>query len=354
MIQEFLFKALISPIALLYGTGVAIRNALYNIGFLKGSSFTIPIISVGNLTVGGAGKTPHVEYLSEWLSKYIEISILSRGYKRQSKGFLEANLYHRVEQVGDEAVQYKRKFPQLGIYVSESRVLGIPKIIANRPQTQTIILDDGFQHRAVSAGLNILLTEFDRPFTRDYLLPVGRLREWRQGYRRADIIIVTKCPAVVKQEEKDRLILEIGLTKSQHLFFTRYIYGSPYHMFYPSMKATFHQNMHVLVISAIAKTDYLLDYLSERVAEVKSIEYEDHHQFTNYEVAQLKKQFDHLSGDQKIIITTEKDAVRLERHKEYIRQEEMPIYVLPAFVSFVDLELEFRQLIQNYLLQFKS
>ena len=353
MIQQFLIKVLMSPIALIYGVGVTIRNSLYNIGFLKGTQFNIPVISVGNLTMGGAGKTPHVEYLGHWLSQYIEVSILSRGYKRKSRGFLEVNIHHRVEDVGDEAVQYKRKFPHLGIYVSESRVLGIPKILADRPETQTILMDDGFQHRAVIPGLNVLLTEFEKPFTKDYLLPVGRLREWRQGAKRADVIIVTKCPDGISAAEKESFSTELNLREGQHLFFSRYKYGVPYHMFYPAMTVTIHEKMEILVISGIAKTGYLLRYLEERAALVKSIEYDDHHIFSNYEVAQLKKQFDGLVGVQKIILTTEKDAVRLERHAEYIRREELPIYVLPAYVSFDDRSADFHQLIENYLLKFK-
>ena len=353
MIQQFLIKVLLSPIAVVYGAGVALRNALYGVGFLKGTHFNIPVISVGNLTMGGAGKTPHVEYIGRWLSQYIDVSILSRGYKRKTRGFLEANVHHRVEHVGDEAVQYKRKFPQLGIYVSESRVLGIPKILIDRPETQTILMDDGFQHRAVKPGLNILLTEFEKPFTKDYLLPVGRLREWRQGANRADVIIVTKCPPTITSAQKDSLSKELNLKEGQKLFFSRYLYGAPYHMFYPAMKVSIHPNMEILVISGIAKTGYLLRYLEDRAALVKSIEYDDHHVFTNYEVAQLKKQFDALQGNQKIILTTEKDAVRLERHADYIRKEKLPIYVLPAFVSFEEDEADFQQLIQNYLLKFK-
>lgn len=353
MIQQVLIRILLSPIAAAYGLGVSIRNALYQVGFLKGTRFNVPVISVGNLTMGGAGKTPHVEYLATWLSQYINVSILSRGYKRKTKGFLAVQGHHQVEQVGDEAVQYRRKFPHLGIYVSESRVLGIPKIVADRPDSQTILLDDGFQHRAVSPGLNILLTEFDRPFATDYLLPVGRLREWRRGYQRADIIIVTKCPTNLGENERSRLIELIRPLDHQQVFFTRYRYGRPYHLFYPSMQTSLHPALSILALSGIAKTDYFLRHLEENVAEVKAIEYEDHHYFSKYEVAHLKKEFDAIENQQKIIVTTQKDATRLERHQSYLRSENLPIYVLPAFVSFDRDEHLFNQSIQNFLLQFK-
>ena len=352
MIQRFIFRLLMAPFALLYGIGVAGRNMLYNIGFLKATSFSIPIISVGNLTVGGAGKTPHVEYLTSWLSQYIDVAVLSRGYKRSTRGFLEVGVHHRVEEVGDEALQYKRKFPMLGVFVSESRVLGVPKIIARQPQTQTILLDDGFQHRAIKPGLNILLTEFDHPFQQDYLLPMGRLREWRSGAQRADIIIVTKCPDHLSEQQKKEMFqaLEPG---RQQVFFTYYRYAPLRHIFYPAMTVNLHSEMDVLVISAIAKTEYLLKYLEHKVSHVKSIEYEDHHQFTNYEVAQLKKQFDIMESQKKIIVTTEKDAVRLERHARFIQEEKLPIFVLPVFVAFHGEEELFKRTVQNHLLEFK-
>ncbi len=354
MIQKVLFQILMSPLALLYGTGVALRNFFYRIGFLKGVSFDVPTISVGNLTVGGAGKTPHVEYLARWLQEYVDVTILSRGYKRKTKGFLPVATHHSVEQVGDEPLQYKRKFPQVGVYVSESRVLGIPKILSLQPSAQTILMDDAFQHRAVNPGLNILLTEFEALFTDDFLLPVGRLREWRSGYKRADVVIITKCPTVLPVSERQRVIRRIKLQPHQRIFFTTYLYGQPYHLFYPSVTRALQRHVDAIVVSAIAKTNFLLAYLESQLGEIRTIEYEDHHQFSRYEVAQMKKQFDEMEAEHKIILTTEKDAVRLERHRDYIRSEQMPIFVLPIVVSFLSGESEFRGLVKDYLLNFKA
>lgn len=354
MIQRLLFSILMAPLALLYGAGVSIRNLFYQIGVLKEISFNLPIISIGNLSVGGTGKTPHVEYLVEWLLQYIEVAILSRGYRRKTKGFLEVLPHGSVDQSGDEPLQYKRKYVGAGVYVSESRVLGIPRIISLKPETQVIILDDAFQHRSVKPGINILMTEYRNLFTNDYLLPVGRLREWRNAYKRADLIIVSKCPNQITSAEIKQVHQTIRPTAHQKLFFSNYRYNRLYHLLYPEIKIDLQSKMVVLVVSAIADTQYLLEYLQSNVEMVRTIEYEDHHDFSSYEIAQLKKQFDSIEHSNKIIVTTEKDATRLEKHKEYISGENMPIFVLPIGVTFIEGEESFKQIISNYLLEFRS
>jgi tetraacyldisaccharide 4'-kinase len=354
MIQRLLFRILMAPFALLYGAGVSIRNLFYHFGILREISFNLPIISIGNLSVGGTGKTPHVEYLVEWLLQYIEVAILSRGYRRKTKGFLEVLPHSSADQSGDEPLQYKRKYLQAGVYVSESRVLGIPRIISLRPETQIIILDDAFQHRSVKPGINILMTEYRNLFTSDYLLPVGRLREWRNAYKRADLIIVSKCPSQLTPTEIEQVHQTIRPTERQQLFFSTYRYRRLYHLLYPEIKIDLQEEMIVLVLSAIADTQYLLEYLQSNVERVRTIEYEDHHDFSSYEIAQLKKQFDTMDESNKIIVTTEKDAVRLEKHRDFIASEKMPIFVLPIYVSFIEGEESFKKIISNYLLEFKS
>ncbi len=353
MIQKLLFRILMAPLALLYGTGVAIRNGLYSIGLLKEVSFNIPVISIGNLTVGGAGKTPHVEYLVTWLSEYIDVGVLSRGYKRKTRGFLSVGVHNTVEEVGDEPLQYKRKYPQVQVFVSESRVLGIPRIMAKHPQTKLVILDDAFQHRAVKPGLNILLTTYQDLFTGDYLLPMGRLREWRNAYKRADMVVVTKCPASLDAKMREEVIEKVKPQPYQQLFFSTYEYRLAYHLLYPSVTIRFSKNMHALVLSAIANTDFLLAHLETQLSSVKAIEYEDHHNFTRYEIAHVQKEFEQMEGEEKIIITTEKDAVRLSSHLSYIKEHEMPLFVLPVFVSFGEDESNFKGAVQDYLLSFK-
>ena len=354
MVQNVLIKILLMPISLLYGLGVSIRNGLYKQGFLKGFTFNLPVISVGNLTVGGAGKSPHIEMLIRLLNPYINIATLSRGYGRKSKGYLEINKTHNAEQAGDEPLQFKRKFPDVLVTVAESRSLGIPKIIQAHPNTQTVLLDDAFQHLAINPSLNILLTEYAKPFSDDFLLPSGRLREWRSSYVRANVIIISKCPPEMTLEQKDAIIQKIKPLPTQKVFFTYYEYENPHSIFNPEEKITLTEEHDIVLNCAIAGTDYLLSYLDDRVNFIKMLEYEDHHYFSNFEVAQLGKIYQNLPSSKKIILTTEKDAMRLEIHKSFLLEKALPVYVLPIKVAFhFEGEHDFENLVRNHLLEFK-
>jgi tetraacyldisaccharide 4'-kinase len=355
MIQRLLFQILLSPLSLLYGLGVSIRNWLYSQGLLKGVEFSVPIISVGNLSVGGAGKTPHIEYLIRLLKDYLDVATLSRGYGRKTKGYLQVHNQMSAEQVGDEPLQFKRKFPDIFAAVCESRTFAVPKMLMEQPGIQTILLDDAFQHRSVKPGLNILLTEFSNPFTRDFLLPSGRLREWRSAYRRADIIIVSKCPAEMSPESREQLLKEIKPLPHQVVYFSYYRYGSPYYVLNPNYKIALNPEMEALLISAIANTDYLLGYLQEKTKAVQAMEYEDHHFFSKYDVGQLKASFERMEAAQKIILTTEKDAVRLELHRDFLLEHRLPIFALPVEVAFhFGQGGEFDEAIRQFLLNFKA
>jgi len=344
-----------APFSLLYGIGVSIRNGLYNQGLLKGVEFNVPVISVGNLSVGGAGKSPHIEYLIRLLKDYIDVATISRGYRRKTKGFLTVHSGMSAEQVGDEPLQFKRKFPDVRVTVSESRTFAIPKILMDNPDTKAILLDDAFQHRSVKPGMNILLTEYSRPFTGDYLMPSGRLREWRSAYERADTIIVTKCPFEVTEADKQRFIEDIQPLSHQRIYFSYYAYQQPYFIFNPQYKLLLKEDMDVLLISAIARTDYLVDYLNEQVNSVRIREYEDHHYFTNYDVGQLKADFDRMESPKKVVLTTEKDAMRLELHKPYLMENKLPIWAVPVEVKFhFDEGPQFDEDVRQFLLNFKS
>ncbi|MBR9922958.1 MAG: tetraacyldisaccharide 4'-kinase [Bacteroidetes bacterium] len=354
MINNPLIRILLIPFSLLYGLGISLRNIFYRTGLLKSVEFAIPVISIGNLSVGGSGKTPHTEFLIRQLKDYLHIATLSRGYKRKTKGFREVFTNHTAELVGDEPLQFKRKYPDVMVTVSESRTFGIPEILNRRGDTQVILLDDAFQHRSVKPDLNILLTEYDRPFTQDFLLPVGRLREWRSGYQRADIIIVSKCPNDLTLEDRQLAEKEINLFPHQQLFFSKYRYLEPYYIFNARYRVPLSKDLHVLMVSAIASTDYLMSYLEPKVASVKAMEYEDHHDFTNFDVSNIKRHFDHLPEGKRAIITTEKDAVRLYQHKDYLLEQQIPILALPIEVEFLFGEqAKFVQAIQNHLLEFK-
>lgn len=354
MIQKKLIQILLFPFSFLYGVGVSLRNFFYKYDLLKGVSFNIPVISVGNLTVGGAGKTPHIEYLVRYLKEYLDVATLSRGYGRETKGFKLVQIHNNAKEVGDEPLQFKRKFPEIMVAIGESRTFAIPEMLMENPDLKVVLLDDGFQHRSILPGLNILLTEFNYPFTRDFLLPSGRLREWRSAYHRADIIIVTKCPYQLENSDRERLIEEIQPLKSQKIFFSYYDYFNPYYLFNPAQKIALNLNFEVLLISAIARTEYLVQFLESVVSTVKVLQYEDHHYFSNYDISQLKRTYDLMPNPAKIILTTEKDAMRMELHRKYLVENQLPVFVLPIKVAFHDDDKEaFEETVRQFLLNFK-
>ena len=352
--QEKITRLFLAPFALLYGIGISMRNALYDRGFLKGVKFNLPVISVGNLSVGGSGKTPHIEYLIRLLREHLNVATLSRGYKRKTKGFRIVYAHNTAEESGDEPLQFRRKFPDIFVAVSESRAFGIPEIVKHQPDTEVVLLDDAFQHRAVQPGLNILLTEFSHPFTEDYLLPYGRLREWRKGYERADIIIVTKCPVDFREEERRQFLEAIRPLPHQSLYFSFYDYGYPYYIFDGRYKGQLDQEIDVLLVSAIARADYLVNYLEENVRSVTTMAYPDHHNFTKHDIGQVKMTFDRMESKRKVILTTEKDAVRLQLHKQFLTEHKLPIFALPVEVDFHGPDrASFDAQVQQFLLDFR-
>ena len=354
MTENIVLKILLAPFSLLYGMGVSIHQFLYQKGWLKSVKFDIPIISIGNLSVGGSGKTPHTEYLIRLLKDYLEVGTLSRGYRRSSKGYLQIQRHMNAAQAGDEPLQFKRKFPEVFVSVAENRVLGIPQMLQDAPGLQTILLDDAFQHRAVKPGLNVLLTNYNRLFTRDFLLPMGRLREWRSSYERADIIVVTKCPDEMSRTEAEAIVEEIQPLEYQKVFFSYYEYQKPYFLLNPQYKLDLNEETDILLICAIANTDYLVQYLNEQAGYVGLKAYEDHHYFSETELSNLKRSFEEFESNKKVIITTEKDAMRLEMHKSYLIQHRLPIFVLPISVKFHFEEgRAFDDIIKTFLLNFK-
>ena len=344
---------LLAPFALLYGIGILLRNGLYHKGLLKSTSFDLPVIGVGNLTLGGAGKTPHVEYLIRLLSPYLKVGVLSRGYKRETKGFHIVRPGDTSKEVGDEPLQYFLKYKDIIVAVSESRSLGIPMMLTADPHIQSIILDDSYQHLSVRPGLHILLTEYSRPYTEDSLLPMGRLREWASGADRADIIIVTKCPDDLDVTEMDMMRTRLDLEVRQRLYFSKYTYGPLYHLIDGS-RHLLRSFDRVILLTAIANEAYLLSYIEKEVPEVHPMSYEDHHWYTPHEMSVIKQHYDHLSDRSSVIVTTEKDATRLILHRAYIIEHRLPIMVLPLKVTFLaDQGAQFDQEIKDFLIQFR-
>ena len=352
---KWVARILLMPFSLLYGLIVGARNFFYNTNVLKSSKFSVPVIGVGNLSMGGSGKTPHVEYLINLLSPYIHLGVLSRGYMRRTRGYMEVERGHKVDMSGDESLQYKLKYPHVVVSVAEQRATGIPLMMGDYPQLQTIILDDAFQHRSVTPALNILVTDYKDPYFKDFILPGGRLREWQSSAERADIIIVSKCPHDFSKEQSEEWIEKINPEDHQKVFFSTYDYGVPYYMYDASRKLQLDKNTDVITITGIAKPTYLEEYLEEKVNFVNPHSYEDHHVFKPHEVSLVNRALKELQSDKKVVITTEKDSTRLDKHREFLLKEKIPIYIIPIKVRFFNFGLTtFDETIKDFLLNYKS
>lgn len=347
-----LFAILLSPISLLYGVVVGVYQGLYLAGVLKSTRFNIPVIAVGNLSVGGTGKSPHVEYLIRLLRDYLHVGVISRGYLRKTRGFIEVSVHSTAEEVGDEPLQIKRKFPDIPVAVHENRSFGIPLLLRQHPEIQTVLMDDAFQHLQVRPGLNLLLTEYDHLYADDYLLPSGRLREWRYGANRADFIIVTKCPDELDQKDRDRVVSRLRITPGQKVFFSRIRYDHPYQIFQPSQTYLLNDSLEIILVSAIAQSSYLTSHLESKVASVRSFRYEDHHFFKDPEIDELIREYQSVSHSNKMLLTTEKDAVRLGRFRQRFEDAGISVYAMPISIEFFGSE-EFAQSIRDFLLNFK-
>src|SRR5829696_1464984 len=326
------FRILLLPFALLYGLIVIIRNWMYDRNILKSASFGLPLIGVGNLSVGGTGKSPMVEFLVMHLKGQFKVATLSRGYKRKTKGYALANENTTAIEIGDEPLQFYKKFPEVPIAIGEERIVAIPQLLHDHPETEVIILDDVFQHRAIKAGLSILLTDCGNLFTRDFYLPTGDLRDTKSSYKRAEIIVVTKCKPDLSVEEKEKLTREINPLNNQKVFFTAIAYGIPYHI----SNRTFHHindQTEVLLVTGIANPRPLKNFLEERIPTYFMMHYNDHHIFSIDDWKDIKKRYEGIDAERKIILTTEKDAMRLLKFSNEI--DGMPFYVMPIEHKFL-------------------
>jgi tetraacyldisaccharide 4'-kinase len=329
-------KYLILPFALLYGFIVFLRNKLYDWNIISSIEFNLPVICVGNITVGGTGKSPHIEYLIDLLAPYYKIATLSRGYRRHTTGFIIAHENTNSREIGDEPFQFKSKYPQITVAVAEERMTAIPLLLQNRPETEIVLLDDAFQHRTVRAGLNILLTDYDRLYTRDYIMPFGLLRENRGGAKRAEIIVVTKCPLEMSVEEKQVLTNELQPLPHQKLYFS----GIRYKNIYPlsTFAPNINKDTHVVLVTGIANATPLIKHLKNNFAEVFHLEYKDHHYYTYDDLKEMQEAFVNMPTENKILVTTEKDASRL-----MLLQDKILEYQLPFFAQGIGVEILFEE-----------
>ena len=345
------------PLSFLYGLGVCLRNKMFDWDILHSRSYDIPVISIGNITVGGTGKTPHTEYLIKLLKKEFKVAVLSRGYKRKSKGFVMATATSSAKEIGDEPYQIKQKFPEITVSVDKNRCHGIETLCEEKKTSElnVILLDDAYQHRYVNPEMNILLVDFNRLICDDALLPAGRLREPSRGKHRANIVIVTKCPRLMKPMDFRIITKRLDLYPYQQLYFTSYKYGNLTPIFSGSnikkrTLAQIEKDEKILLLTGIASPKQLLQDLERYSSHITPLTFADHHDFTENDLKTLKETFENLSGEKKIIITTEKDAARLTQFTNLDETIQKNIFALPIEVKFLlNQEDAFNQNIIEYV-----
>lgn len=355
-----MLKILLYPFSFLYGIGVYFRNRMYDLNILKSREFDVPVISIGNITIGGTGKTPHVEYLVKLLKDNFNVATLSRGYKRKTKGFQLVESDSHFSRVGDEPLQIKKKFPDITVSVCENRVSGVEKLLQknNESAPDVILLDDAFQHRRISAGINILLIDYNRQIKEDMLLPAGRLREGARQMRRANIIIFTKCPDEITPITRRILQKEVRLKPYQALFFTTFNYDKIEPVFSGNeLDAAFYKERSyaILIVTGIAFPRLIPEYLKQFADETDVINFSDHHNYSVGDIRLIMRKFKALKKEKKIIITTEKDAVRFMGFESLEEEFKEVLYYLPVQVKFLDEEGKlFDKKILNYVGENKS
>lgn len=330
-------RKILFPFAILYGFITTVRNFLFDKGILKSTTFNVPVIAVGNLSVGGTGKTPQIEYLIRLLSDKYKVATLSRGYKRKSEGFVLANATSNAEILGDEPFQFYQKFPNIQVAVDANRTNGITQLLSQHEKPEIILLDDAYQHRKVKAGFYILLTSFDDLYADDFMLPTGNLRESRSGANRANIVVVTKCPSNLSNEKQEEIRLKLNLTCSQQIFFTFIDYDDEIYNKDEKIAVSEIKNEPKILLAGIAKPKPFFDYLKNETDEC--LTFPDHHHFSNADLEEIQKK-----AQNKKIITTEKDYVRL-KDSNLISQ----LYYLPIKSTFIANRQNFDATILEYV-----
>ncbi len=345
-------KILLLPVSFLYGIVTLIRNRLFDWHLLKQHRFDIHTISVGNLAVGGAGKTPLIEFLIRLLLKEkVLLATLSRGYKRKTSGYVIANETSSADDIGDEPLIFKSKYPVV-VAVDASRVNGVKQLMKLDPTPRVILLDDAFQHRALKCGLNIMVSDYYNLYFNDVMLPSGTLREFKGGVNRADIIIVTKTPDKTSPVEMRTIIKDINPQAHQRVFFSYLKYGELYSINQPESKIdTLNDLFRFLVISfaGIANAGPMVNYLKEYSSDVKHLPFADHYEYSLKDLEDIERYYQSFEGGNKILVTTEKDLMRLKNPAIWHIAQRMNIYILPVEVNFKDKEEEFNELVMKYV-----
>lgn len=339
--KDKILTCILTPASWLYGGVMGVRNWLFESKLLKSEEFDIPVIGVGNITVGGTGKTPHVEYIVNNLAYEYKVAVLSRGYKRKTKGFVLANSKSTPQTIGDEPYQIYQKYGnRVIVAVCENRRKGIEELKRMFPELEVIVLDDSFQHRWVTPKISILLTDYARPVYKDKVLPLGRLRESPRQINRADMVIVTKCPEDLMPINYRIALKELDLMKFQKLFFSRYEYGQLRPVFadealYSANLNSLNKRDGVLLLTGIAHPRYFVRYFRKFPFKVKINHFPDHHDFSRGDIENIERNFKEMLGERKIMVTTEKDAVRL-MHNPYFPKDLKPYtFYLPVHVRMI-------------------
>jgi len=338
-----ILKFLLYPFSVIYGIVTGIRNFLYDGGILKSIKFDIPVISIGNITVGGTGKTPHTEYLISLLREDYKVAVLSRGYKRKTKGFVEVKTNSIVTDVGDEPLQIKRKFPSVIVAVDKDRVHGINKLIKdNNNAIDVVLLDDAFQYRKINASVNIMLIDYNRPVNKDLILPAGRLRESQRQQKRATMIIYTKCPDDLSSASLSKIKKNIYLYPNQSLFFTGITYDNPVPVFpeiAEDLPSFSDKRNSFILFSGIANPAPFWNYVSSLARVIDTMVFPDHHFYLSEDIKKIEKRYDRMSKDNYLyILTTEKDAMRLKSGDNLSFGIKKKLFYLPIKVGFLDKE----------------
>jgi len=353
--KQSLTRLFLLPFTLIYGFITGARNLLFNLKILKEKEFSLPLISVGNITVGGTGKTPHIEYLICILKNKFNVAVLSRGYKRNTKKFILVSNRSTYNEVGDEPMQIQKKYPGIKVAVDRKRVNGVKNLINSFKNLDVILLDDAFQHRYVKPGLSILLVDYSHPLKNDFILPAGRLRERSGERKRAHIIIVTKCPSDITPVAKERLKKELIIFPSQGIFFTTINYADLLPVFNKSeqkLSCDFckKEKYNLLLVTGIADPQPLKNHLQSYFNIISEMRFPDHHAFNEKDIIKIKDDFEKLPGKNKIILTTEKDAIRLQNFSNIADSLAKIIYFIPIRVEFPgNQKNEFNKLIQYYV-----
>jgi tetraacyldisaccharide 4'-kinase len=344
------------PVSLVYGFITGFRNFLYDSGIFNSTEFAIPVICVGNITVGGTGKTPHTEYLVDLLGKYFKVATLSRGYKRKTRDFRIASPSSRISEIGDEPMQIHRKYPDTLVTVDRKRVHGVRKIMEADAETEVIILDDGFQHRSITPGFSILLSDFERPYLTDHMLPYGNLRESKTNIRRADILLITKCPENLTPLQRRLIVKDVNKAPYQNLYFTTLSYKAPLPLFGEKesgrspLVMSECSDKELILITGIANPQPFKEYLKKFFKEITHFSYSDHYSFKEKDIIDISAAFDKLSSHSKFLFTTEKDAVRLQEFTNIADHIKAAFYYIPVGIDFLnDDKNEFDNLIVDYV-----